>query len=310
MAPKEEKVSYRSGFVAILGRPNVGKSTLVNALVGQKVAITSPKPQTTRHRILGVRHMDGGQLVLLDTPGFHKAKGGLNRVMVDAALGALDGADLVYMMLEVSPKFLEKPDIGKGNRILLDLVDKVGCPVFAILNKVDLIDKNRLLPFIEQLQKDFDFTQVIPISALENDGVDLLADLSMPHMPEGPAYFEDDTYTDRTLRFLVEEIVREKLFQVLEQELPYAVAVQVEQFIEPTENKKLFEIRAAIHVERESQKGIVIGKGGQTIKTVGSRAREDIRDLLGRDVFLGLQVKLSSGWTTNERLLNSLGYSK
>ena len=303
-------MSYRSGFVAILGRPNVGKSTLVNALVGQKVAITSPKPQTTRHRILGVRHMDGGQLVLLDTPGFHKAKGGLNRFMVDSAMGALDGADLVYVMLEVSPKFLDKPDVGQGNRVLLDLVAKAGCPAFAVLNKVDLIEKNRLLPFIERLQKEFEFDRVVPVSALENDGVDLLAELSLEHMPEGPSYFDDDTYTDRTLRFLVEEIVREKLFDVLEQELPYAVAVQVEEFIEPAGNKKLFEIRAVIHVERESQKGIVIGKGGKTLKTVGSRAREDIRELLERDVFLGLQVKLSSGWTTNERLLNRLGYSK
>ena len=306
-------MTYKSGMVGLIGRPNVGKSTLINTLVGEKVAIVSPKPQTTRNRILGVRHMEGGQMVLLDTPGFHKAKGGLNQFMVETAMAAARDADVVWLMLEVSPKFIAKPGIGEGNRILLEVLKDIGRPVILVLNKIDSLEKKEaLLPFISGLTSGsadgFKFEGIVPISALTGDGCDHLAETTMNLLPEGPAWFDGDSYTDRTLRFLSEELIREKLFDALGEELPYGCAVQVESFVEPDERNPAFRIHASIHVEHDSQKGIVIGKGGSMLKHIGTQARLDITKLLDAKVRLDLNVKVSKNWSSDPRLLERLGY--
>lgn len=298
---------YRSGFVAIIGRPNVGKSTLLNAILGERIAITTPKPQTTRNRILGVRHLERGQIVYLDTPGVHKAKGGLNKYMLDTAMATLAEADLVYLMVEAGPGFVDRPDLGEGNRLILEAIASQNKPAFLVINKVDLVEKGKLLSFIDRVRELHPFKEIIPVSALLSDGVELLVAATEPHIPEGPPYYPGDTITDRTLRFIAAEIIREKALLSLRDEVPYSVGVEIETFKE-LEGGNRFHIDAALIVERESQKGIVIGKGGQTLKGIGTAARVDMERFFENPVGLKLFVKVRKNWTSDERALRDLGY--
>lgn len=298
---QEEK--FVSGFIAIIGRPNVGKSTLLNRILGQKVAITSNKPQTTRNRILGIHNFSAGQALFVDTPGIHKAKGKLNRFMVDQAIGACSDVDLILFLVEAD----DSP--GGGDEYILKLLDRSSVPVFLIINKIDLVKPPKLLKLIQQYSERFKFAEVIPLSARGGDGVPQLLQAIEPLLPEGPRYYPEDMLTDQPERFIVAELVREKIMRRTSEEIPYGVGVQVDTFEEKPE-KNLVVIQATIHVERNSHKKIIVGKGGQMIKTVGQEARKDIERLLGTRVFLELFVRVDKDWTQSERMLKELGYSK
>lgn len=322
----------RSGFAALIGRPNVGKSTLLNALAREKIAIVSPKPQTTRTRILGVVTKPEGQLAFVDTPGVHQAKGALNAYMVDVALTAASECDVVLFLVEADG--LEEgtpPEIGPGNRFVLERLKAFGKPTFLVVTKIDLVRKQLLLPLIDLYRKHFSFAEVLPVSARSGDGVELLFERVLGAMPEGPNLFPDDMLTDQAERVLVAEYVREQVLKHCRQEIPYSTAVVVELFDEsdrfapPPErpNKKakaappkqgprltgLVRIHANIYVERDSQKAIIIGKRGQMLKTIGTDARKSIERLLGTNVFLSLQVKVEERWSERIDSLRRLGYS-
>jgi GTPase len=301
---------FRSGFVCILGRPNAGKSTLLNALVGEKLAIVSPKPQTTRNRIQGVVHVpkikgkskDGGQIVLLDTPGVHKPDSSLGRKMMVEVREALEGCDLVLVIMDVTHKFDPR------DRFALDLLQQSGTKAFLILNKVDLIrEKAKLLPLIEDYRKLYAFTEVIPISALKRKGLDVLLDLVISALPAGPAYFPEDQVTDQPARFMAAEIVREQVLLNTKEELPYATTVIVENF---EESKRLTRIAATIYCERASQRGILVGKGGQMLKKIGTAARLQIERMLGTKVFLELYVKVQPGWRDSRAFIEELDWRR
>ena len=297
------EVKFLSGYIAIIGRPNVGKSTLLNRILGQKVAITSNKPQTTRNRILGIHNFSGGQALFVDTPGIHKAKGKLNRFMVDQAVGACADVDLIMFLVEAD----DSP--GGGDEYILKLLERSSVPVFLIINKIDLVKPPRLLRLIKQYSERFKFAEVIPLSAKGGDGVPQMLQAIEPYLPEGPQYYPDDILTDQTERFIVAELVREKIMRRTKEEIPYGVGVQVESFEEKPE-KNLVVIQAMIHVERDSHKKIIVGKGGQMIKTIGQEARKDMERLLGTRVFLELFVRVDKNWSQSERMLRELGYSK
>ena len=290
---------YRSGFVALVGRPNVGKSTLLNRILGEKVAIISDKPQTTRTRILGVKHLPGAQMVFLDTPGIHKPKFELNKRMVEVALHVLDEVDLVFFMVEAT----EPP--GHGDRFVLERLKERDVPVVLVVNKVDLVKKVRLLPLIDEFSRMHGFADIVPISAKTGDGVDHLLELALARMPEGPAYFSEDVVTDQPMRVLAAEIIREKLLQKTRDELPFAIAVGIDSF---KEEGRMARISATIYVEKDSQKAIVIGKHGQILKDVGTYARIDMENFFGMKVFLELWVKVKGSWRQDERMLVELGY--
>ena len=290
---------YRSGFVALVGRPNVGKSTLLNRILGEKVAIISDKPQTTRTRILGVKHLPGAQMVFLDTPGIHKPKFELNKRMVEVALHVLDEVDLVFFMVEAT----EPP--GHGDRFVLERLKERDVPVVLVVNKVDLVKKVRLLPLIDEYSRMHGFADIVPISAKTGDGVDHLLELALARMPEGPAYFSEDVVTDQPMRVLAAEIIREKLLQKTRDELPFAIAVGIDSF---KEEGRMARISATIYVEKDSQKAIVIGKHGQILKDVGTYARIDMENFFGMKVFLELWVKVKASWRQDERMLVELGY--
>lgn len=290
---------YRSGFVALVGRPNVGKSTLLNRILGEKVAIISDKPQTTRTRVLGVKHLPGAQVVFLDTPGIHKPKLRLNQRMVESALQALDEVDLAFFMVEAT----EEP--GPGDRFVLERLKERDVPVVLVINKVDLVKKPRLLPLIDEYRRLHEFAEIVPVSAKTGDGVDRLVDLALARMPEGPSYFAEDVVTDQPMRVLAAEIIREKLLQKTRDELPFAVAVAIDSF---KEEGRLARISATVYVEKESQKAIVIGKQGEVLKAVGTYARIDMEHLFGMKVFLQLWVKVKEAWRQDERMLVELGY--
>ena len=292
-------VTYRSGFVALVGRPNVGKSTLLNRILGEKVAIISDKPQTTRTRILGVKHLPGAQMVFLDTPGIHKPKFELNKRMVEVALHVLDEVDLVFFMVEAT----EPP--GHGDRFVLERLKERDVPVVLVVNKVDLVKKVRLLPLIDEFSRMHGFADIVPVSAKTGDGVDHLLELALARMPEGPAYFPDDVVTDQPMRVLAAEIIREKLLQKTRDELPFAIAVGIDSF---KEEGRMARISATIYVEKDSQKAIVIGKHGQILKDVGTYARIDMENFFGMKVFLELWVKVKGSWRQDERMLVELGY--
>ena len=300
-------MSLRSGFVSIIGRPNAGKSTLLNALVGQKVAIVTHKPQTTRHRIQGIVNLEArkgrpaGQIVFIDTPGVHRPESSLNRKMMREVQEALENRDLVLLIVDASQS------MGAGDRFTLDLVKKVNAPVFLLLNKIDLIEKGRLLPLIDRYSKLHTFQEIIPISAAKGDGLELLLDKVAHVLPEGPRYFPKDQVTDQPERFLVAELIREKVLLKTQQELPYATTVRVEQF---EESPKLTRIAAAIYCEREGQKGILIGRGGAMLKRIGSEARREIEALLGGKVFLELFVKVSPGWRDSREFVEGLDWRR
>ncbi|UCG80458.1 MAG: GTPase Era [Desulfobacterales bacterium] len=295
------KVPFKSGFVAIIGAPNVGKSTLLNQLLGQKIAITSEKPQTTRHRILGVAHLPGAQLIFLDTPGVHRARGPLNERMVEVALKVLADVDLVLFMTDAA-----FPD-NVSDEIILDSLTKKNLPSILAINKVDRVNKERLLPLIEQWHEAYPFRAIVPISALQGVQVNELVKEMVAALPEGPQYYPEDSVTDMPERFIAAEMIREKVFRLMSQEIPYGVAVTVESFKERPE-KNLIDIQATIHVERESQKPMIIGKGGKMLKQIGEQAREDIERMVGCKVFLKLWVRLQKKWTRDEKAIRRLGY--
>ena len=301
---------FRSGFVCILGRPNAGKSTLLNALVGEKLAIVSPKPQTTRNRIQGVVHVpkikgkskDGGQIVLLDTPGVHKPDSSLGRKMMVEVREALEGCDLVLVIMDVTHRFDPR------DQFALDLLKQSGTKAFLILNKVDLIrEKAKLLPLIEDYRKLYPFSEVIPISALKRKGLDVLLDLVISALPAGPAYFPEDQVTDQPARFMAAEIVREQVLLNTKEELPYATTVIVESF---EEGKRRTRIAATIYCERASQRGILVGKGGQMLKKIGTAARLQIERMLGTKVFLELYVKVQPGWRDSRAFVEELDWRR
>ncbi len=291
----------RSGFIAIIGAPNVGKSTLLNQLLGQKIAITSEKPQTTRHRILGVVHQPEAQLIFLDTPGIHRARGTLNVRMVEVAMKVLGDVDLVVFLTDAT--YPDNPSDG----IILKFLKTRDLPVILTINKVDLMEKERLLPQIEQWQNAYPFRAIVPISALERIQLDELVAEMVAVLPEGPRYYPEETVTDQTERFIAAEIIREKVFRLTGEEIPYAVAVTVESFKKRLD-KNMVDIHAAIHVERNSQKGIIIGKAGRMLKRIGEQAREDIERMVGRKVFLKLWVRVQKNWTRDERAIRRFGY--
>jgi GTPase len=301
---------FRSGFVCILGRPNAGKSTLLNALVGEKLAIVSPKPQTTRNRIQGIVHVpkikgkskDGGQIVLLDTPGVHKPDSSLGRKMMVEVREALEGCDLVLVIMDVTHKFDPR------DQFALDLLKQSGTKAFLILNKVDLIhEKAKLLPLIEEYRKLYPFSEVIPISALKRKGLDVLLDLVISALPAGPSYFPEDQVTDQPARFMAAEIVREQVLLNTKEEIPYATTVIVESF---EEGKRLTRIAATIYCERASQRGILVGKGGQMLKKIGTAARLQIERMLGTKVFLELFVKVQPGWRDSRAFVEELDWRR
>lgn len=291
----------RSGFIAIIGAPNVGKSTLLNQLLGQKIAITSEKPQTTRHRILGVVHQPEAQLIFLDTPGIHRARGTLNVRMVEVAMKVMGDVDLVVFLTDAT--YPDNPSDG----IILKFLKTRDLPVILTINKVDLMEKGRLLPQIEQWQNAYPFRAIVPISALERIQLDELVAEMVAVLPEGPRYYPEETVTDQTERFIAAEIIREKVFRLTGEEIPYAVAVTVESF-KKRPDKNMVDIHAAIHVERNSQKGIIIGKAGRMLKRIGEQAREDIERMVGRKVFLKLWVRVQKNWTRDERAIRRFGY--
>jgi len=290
---------HRCGYVAIVGRPNVGKSTLLNRLVGMKVSITSRRPQTTRHRITGIVSESDAQLVLVDTPGFQTARGGaLNKLMNRAVTDSLEGVDVVLFVIEAG-------EFGKDDRNVLKLLPQ-RIPVVLVINKIDRAkDKSRLLPFIARVSTEFDFAEVVPVSAAKGTQVARLLDAVKPYLPEGPALYGEDEVTDRPERFLAAELLREKLFRLLGEELPYAATVVVEKFeIE----EGLRRIHAAIVVDKPNHKAMVIGKGGAKLKDIATQARMDMEKLFGGKVFLEVWVKVKSGWAESLKTLKNLGY--
>ena len=293
--------SFRSGFIAIVGRPNVGKSTLLNRVLGQKIAITSPKPQTTRNRILGIRHLPEGQLLFLDTPGIHQAKGGLNRYMVDQALATIRDVDVVLFLTEAQSQPSEKDDE------IIALFRRLEVPVLLVINKIDLVAPPVLLQLIDHYRQLHAFTDYLPLSALTGDGVELLSRTLLPLLPEGPAYYPEEMVTDLPERFIAAEMVREQVLKKTRDEIPYGTAVVVERFEENPE-KNLVVIQAVIHVERDSHKRIIVGRQGQMIKQIGAAARHDIERFLGCRVFLELFVRVDKDWTRSARLLREFGY--
>ncbi|WP_197706871.1 GTPase Era [Sterolibacterium denitrificans] len=290
---------FRCGTLAIVGQPNVGKSTLLNQLVGQKISITSKKPQTTRHRVTGILTTDEGQFVFVDTPGFQTRHGGaLNRTMNRSVTQALAEVDVILCVLEAGR-------CGPADRAIFKLLP-VERPVLLVINKVDqLADKGKLLPFIDQIKDEFDFAEILPLSAMTGKGTDVLLRTALRYLPEQPAYFEEDEITDRSERFLASELLREKLFRSLGDELPYGMAVEIERFEQEGGLRRIF---AAIIVDRPQHKAIVIGKGGEKLKAMSSDARRDMERLFGGKVYLEVWVKVKSGWADDERALKSLGY--
>lgn len=294
---------FKSGYVAIIGRPNVGKSTLINRILGQKLCITSRRPQTTRHRILGIKTDEDSQLIYVDTPGLHsEGKRAMNRYMNRAAASSIDDVDVVLFVVD-GLNWTEE-----DKQVLSRLKNQANAPVLLVLNKVDkLADKATLLPHIEQLSEQYEFTKVLPISARKGINVAELEAEIKQLMPEGELIFPEDQLTDRSSRFIAAELVREKLFRQLGQELPYSLTVEIEQF---KQEQTLIRIGAVIYVERSGQKSIVIGKKGELLKAVGREARIEMENLFDSKVFLELWVKVRDGWSDNERMLKNLGYNE
>ena len=302
-------MAFRSGFVCILGRPNAGKSTLLNALVGEKLAIISPKPQTTRNRILGIIHSDkqkrrpASQIVLIDTPGVHKPDSSLGRKMMAEVQEALQGCDIVLLIVDGSRKF------SPSDQFVLDMAKRSETPVFLLLNKIDLLrgKKQELLGAIDEYRKRFDFKETIPLSARKREGLDLLVEKLVANLPEGPHYFSDDQITDQPARFMAAESIREQILIQTEQEIPYSTTVVVEQF---EELPRLTRVAATIYCERNSQKGILVGKGGQMLKMIGTEARMQIQKMVGMKVFLELFVKVQPGWQDSRQFVDELDWRR
>ncbi|MGF7185500.1 GTP-binding protein Era [Desulfitispora alkaliphila] len=296
----EARNKFKSGFITIIGRPNVGKSTLLNRIVGQKIAIMSNKPQTTRNKIFGVYTTEQEQIVFIDTPGIHKPKHKLGQFMVDVAQKSLKQVDAILYLVDVSEK------IGPGEQYIIENLKGVTTPVYLALNKIDLIDQQELLPQIEKLKSMYSFKEIVPISAKENDNVELLLKLLAKELPVGPQYYPQDMITDQPERLVVAELIREKVLHLTKEEVPHSIAVIVE-MMEPRPNGKIF-ISSNIYVERDSQKGILIGKGGKMMKDIGARARRDIENLLGNKVYLDLWIKVKKDWRNQEAAIRNMGF--
>ena len=294
-----EKKEFRSGFVAIVGRPNAGKSTLVNRLVGQKIAIVTSRPQTTRNRIQGIVTKPQGQIVFIDTPGLHEADSALGRQMMQEVAAALEGIDVLLLMVDASSMHPHADDL------LLEKAKRFRGKTILALNKVDRLPKPKLLPLIESFSKAFEFSAIVPISALQGTGCDELLDETLKHMPQGEPYFPEDQVTDQPERFLAAEIIREKAIQLMYHEVPYALAVVVEKY---EEKPGLLRIEAVLNVERDSQKKILIGHKGEMLKKIGTEARKDLEAILDSKIYLGLFVKVSPDWRGNPQKVRELDW--
>lgn len=295
-----ENPAFKSGFVTLIGRPNVGKSTLMNHLIGQKIAITSNKPQTTRNRIQTVLTMEDAQIVFLDTPGIHKAKNKLGDYMVNVAERTLNEVDVILWLVEPTTY------IGAGERHIIEQLKKTRTPVILVINKTDTVKKEEVLTFIDTYRKELDFHEIVPVSALKGNNTDVLVDCIVKYLPYGQPFYDEDTITDQPMRQIVAELIREKALRLLQEEIPHGVAVSIESM---KEKGRICHIDATIVCERDSHKGIIIGKGGQMLKQIGSKARPDIEDLLEMQVNLQLWVKVKKDWRDSDFLLKNFGYN-
>jgi len=295
-----ENPSYKAGFATLIGRPNVGKSTLMNKLIGQKIAITSNKPQTTRNRIQTVYTSDEGQIVFLDTPGIHKAKNKLGNYMVGVAERTLSEVDVILWLVEPTNY------IGAGEQHIIEQLKKTKTPVILVINKVDKVKKEEILEYIDTYRKQMDFAEIVPVSALKGDNCETLISCIMKYLPYGPAFYDEDTITDQPMRQIVAELIREKALRCLDEEIPHGVAVSIDSM---KYRKNICDIDATIICERDSHKGIIIGKGGSMLKKIGSAARPDIEDLLEMQVNLQLWVKVKKDWRDSDFLLKNFGYN-
>lgn len=298
----KDKSNFKSGFVTIVGRPNVGKSTLLNYIIGEKITITSDKAQTTRNRVQGIHTTDEEQIVFIDTPGIHKPKHQLGRYMVKTALSTLNEVDIILFMINVSEK------MGPGDRFIMERLKTVESPVFLVMNQIDKVHPDELLPMIESYQAEVEFDEVIPVSALDGNNVDVLLEVIISYLEEGPQYYPTDQISDHPEYFIVQELIREKVLELTREEIPHSVAVQTESMEKIDDD--MIEVRATIVVERSSQKGIIIGKRGSMLKEIGTRARKDIQKLLGSKIYLELWVQVKDDWRNTPRYLGDFGYQK
>lgn len=294
---------FKSGFIGITGRPNVGKSTLFNAIIGDKISIITNKPQTTRNKITGIRNFSNAQLIFLDTPGMHKPKTAMNRAMVQTTKDTISSVDLLLMLIEADT------DINPHDFFLIKSFAQIKTPVFLVINKIDLIEKKFLLPLIDKFRNLYNYSEIIPISALKGEGIDNLLEAIINTLPEGPKYYPDEIITDATERFIAAEFIREKITLFTQQEIPYSTAVEVDLFKED-ENKNLIRISATINVEKDSQKAIMIGNKGAMIKKIGTQARLEMEKLFGAKVYLELFVKVRKEWTSSDKMLEEFGLLK
>jgi len=292
---------YKAGFATLIGRPNVGKSTLMNRLIGQKIAITSNKPQTTRNRIRTVLTLEEGQIVFLDTPGIHKSRNKLGEYMVHVAEHTLEEADVILWLVEPTDY------IGAGERHIIEELKKVKTPVILVINKTDTVKKEEILRFIDTYRKELDFREIVPVSALKGHNTDELVKCIFSYLPEGPAFFDEDTVTDQPMRQIVAELVREKALRLLEEEIPHGIAVSVESM---KERGGICHVEAVLVCEKESHKGIIIGKGGQMLRKIGSSARREIEAMLEMQVNLKLWVKVKKDWRDSDFQLKNFGYNQ
>ncbi|ANW99313.1 GTPase Era [Thermoclostridium stercorarium subsp. thermolacticum DSM 2910] len=295
-------MGFRSGFATIIGRPNVGKSTLLNLLTGEKISIISSKPQTTRNTIKAIITTDEYQVVFIDTPGLHRPRNKLGDYMQKSAISTLDEVDVILYMVEATDK-----TIGPGDREIIEMLKKLSTPVILLINKIDLVSKPALLPLIDEYSKEMNFEHIIPVSALDIETKELVLRETVKYLPEGPAYYPADMVTDQQERFLVQELIREKILHLVSDEVPHGVGVEVILFKEIPE-KELIEIHANIYCEKESHKGILIGKNGEMLKKIGTLARQDAERLLGSKIFLKLWVKTKEDWRNSDYVLRELGY--
>ncbi len=291
--------THKSGFAALIGRPNVGKSTLMNCLIGQKIAITSKKPQTTRNRIQTVYNSEEGQIVFVDTPGIHKAKNKLGDYMVNVAEHSLREVDVILWLVEPTDY------IGAGEQHIIEQLKKVKAPIILVMNKIDTVKKEELLQYIDAYRKQIDFAEVVPVSALKADNTDVLIEQIMKYLPYGPAFYDEDTITDQPVRQIVAELIREKVLRCINEEIPHGVAVTIESM---KYRKKIVDINATIICERDSHKGIIIGKGGAMLKKVGSLARPEIEEMLEKQANLQLWVKVKKDWRDSDFMIKNFGY--
>lgn len=297
----QENKNFKSGFVTIVGRPNVGKSTFLNNVIGQKIAIMSDKPQTTRNKVQGVYTTDDSQMIFIDTPGIHKPKHKLGEFMLKVSKNALREVEVIMFMINATQK------LGAGDKYILEMLKDTKTPVFLVVNKIDAVHPDGLLEIIDAYKAEFDFAEIIPISALQGNNVQQLLDTLKKYLPEGPQYYPADQVTDHPERFIIAELIREKVLHLTRDEVPHSVAVEIEK-IAKDDNKDLVRINASIIVERDSQKGIVIGKRGALLKEIGTRARKDIETLLGSKVYLELWVKVQKDWRDRASQLRDYGY--